>query len=85
MPKNTKKLTQEYLCILINILTKLKFSLKPELHIIIFIYIKLVTACQNVPACKFAIYNPPVDIKKLINKLILLISAYKKEQEQKQQ
>jgi hypothetical protein len=48
-------------------------------------YTKLVTACQNIPIYKFATYNPSVDIREFINKLILLISVYKKEQEQKQQ
>jgi hypothetical protein len=59
--------------------TKLKFGFKLEL------YTKLVTTYQSILICKFVTYNPPVDIREFINKLISLISVYKKEQEQKQQ
>jgi hypothetical protein len=61
-PENTTKSTTECLRILINTLTKLKFGLEPSLRSNSFLNDKLVTACQSVPACKFATYDPPDDV-----------------------
>jgi hypothetical protein len=77
--ENSTKSTQECLQLLINKLRKLQYGLTPNLRTTEFLHNKLVTACQGIPACRYATADPPEDLGHLINKLQSSIMAYEKE------
>jgi hypothetical protein len=54
---------------LINTLYKLQYRLTPALQSIEFLHNKIVTACQGLLACRFAVSDPPAELAALINKL----------------
>jgi hypothetical protein len=57
----------------------LQHRLVKDLHSIPFLINKLVTACQSIPTCQFAISDPPSELGPLINKIQSSITAYKKQ------
>ena len=78
MDKNIDKLTSDCLQILIDILSQLQHSLTPKLQTTPFLTNKLVTSCQGIYVCQFAILDPPQELGPLINKLQSSITAYEK-------
>ena len=78
--ENAGKSTEECLQLLISKLRSLKHGLSPGLQNLDFLHNKVVTACQGVPACRYAVSDPPADFSELMNKLRSSIIAYKKEQ-----
>jgi len=76
--ENSNKTTAECLQILITNLKKIQQCLNPKLRNSDFYYNKLVTACQGVPACRYAISDPLADLGILVSKLQSVITAYKK-------
>ena len=79
MAKNPKKSTLENLRDLVNQLRNLQYGLETNLQDNSFFRNKLVTACQGVPACRYAVSDPPQDTNHLIHKLQSSIIAYEKE------
>ena len=75
--KNTKKLTIEYLQILIKDLRHLQHSLNAKLQTDDFLHNKLITACQEVEPYKYACYKPTDTLAGLINNLRSFIITYK--------
>ncbi|RFU25514.1 hypothetical protein B7463_g10820, partial [Scytalidium lignicola] len=80
--KNPGKTTQEHVQLLINELRELQYGLHPALRNAEFLHDKIVTACQGLPACRYAVADPPSDLGQFINKLQSSITTYEKEQEQ---
>jgi hypothetical protein len=78
---NTDKSTIACLQLLIAKLTQLQHGLTPGLRTNEFLHQKLVMACQGVPACRYAVSEPPDKLGPLINKLQSSIAAYEKENE----
>jgi hypothetical protein len=78
---NTDKSTITCLQLLIAKLTQLQHGLTPGLRTNEFLHQKLVMACQGVPACRYAVSEPPDKLGPLFNKLQSLITVYKKENE----
>jgi len=62
-------------------LRQLQYGLEPDLWNVAFFHNKVVTACQGVPACRYAVVDPPTDFGTLLNKLQSSITAYEKEQQ----
>jgi hypothetical protein len=81
MAKNTEKSMFENVQALTNKLRELQYGLPPDLRSVTFLHNKLVTACQGIPACRYAVSDPPADLGLLINKLQSSITSYEKEQE----
>jgi hypothetical protein len=65
---------------LVNKLRQLRFGLSPDLRTDTFLHNKIVTACQGVPACRFATSDPPADIGSLLSKIYSSITNHEKEQ-----
>ena len=68
--------TAECLRILIDRLRKMQYGLNPDLRTPAFLHHKLITACQGVTACQFAVSDPPEDLGFFTNKLYLSIITY---------
>jgi len=85
MAENTDKSTSECLQLLIHRLCQLQHGLRPTLQTIDFLYNKIVTSCQGIPACRYAVSDPLNNLRALINKLQLSIIAYEKEHVEKTQ
>jgi hypothetical protein len=85
MSENQDKKTSECLQLLITKLSEFQHSLAPSLQTIDFLYSKLITACQGIPACRYAVSDPPDNLRLLVNKLQSSITAYKKEVEKQTQ
>ncbi|KAI1003494.1 hypothetical protein K3495_g4718 [Podosphaera aphanis] len=82
MAENSNKSTVECLQLLIYKLRQLQHGLRNSLQTTEHFHDKLITACQGVPACRYAVSDPPDTIGALINKLQSSINAYEKENEQ---
>ena len=85
MSENPDKKTSECLQLLITKLSEFQHSLAPSLQTVDFLYSKLVTACQGIPACRYAVSDPPDNLGLLVNKLQSSITAYEKEVEKQTQ
>jgi hypothetical protein len=70
--------------LLVNELTELQHGLEEDLRKPAFFLNKIVTACQGIPACRYAVSSSPTDLGQLLNNLQSSITAYEKEQEQPQ-
>ena len=79
MDENTDKSTSACLQLLIDKLSQLQHGLTPELRTVAFLTNKLVTSCQGIHACQFAVSDPPQELGPLINKLQSSITAYEKQ------
>ena len=79
MAENTDKSINKYLQLLIHRLHQLQHSLRPTLQTIDFLHNKIITSCQGIPAYRYAVSDLLDNLKTLINKLQLSITAYKKE------
>lgn len=77
--ENPDKSIGECLLLLIQTLRKLQHGLREALQTIEYLHDKLVTACHGVPACRYAVSDPPPTVGALINKLQSSIIAYEKE------
>jgi hypothetical protein len=75
--KNTRKLTLEYLQILIKDLRHLQHGLDTSLRTDEFLHNKLITACQDLELYKYACYKPADTLASLINDLRSSITTYK--------
>ncbi|KAI0995592.1 hypothetical protein K3495_g12589 [Podosphaera aphanis] len=82
MVANPEKSTSDCLMLLIKELGKLPHSLREALQTVEYLHDKLVTTCQGVPACRYAISDPPPSLGAFINKLQSSIIAYEKENAQ---
>src|SRR6202042_851203 len=81
LAKNTEhKSTYEVVQSMVNTLRELQYGLSPTLQNDEFLHNKIITACQGVLACRFAVSDPPPGIGPLINKLQSSIITYEKEQ-----
>jgi hypothetical protein len=81
MAKNTEnKPTYEVVQSMVKSLRELQYGLSSTLQNDDFLHNKIVTACQGVPACRFAVSDPPPGIGPLVNKLQSSIITYEKEQ-----
>ena len=69
MAGNTDKSISKYLQLLIHRLYQLQYSLRPILQTIDFLYNKIITSCQEILVCKYAVSDPLDNLKTLINKL----------------
>lgn len=67
--KNPDKSTGDCLLLLIQNLRKLQHELREALQTIQYLHHNLVTACHGVPACIYAVSDPPSTVGELINKL----------------
>jgi Reverse transcriptase (RNA-dependent DNA polymerase) len=76
MRTNKGKSTIDSLQVLIKELRHMQHGLDIELRGDKFFHNKLITACQNVPACQIACSNPPDTIAELINKLHSAITTW---------
>jgi hypothetical protein len=76
-----EKSIQDALMHMISQLRLLHHSLDPEIGTAKFMHNKLVTACEGVSACRYAVADPPDGVGALINKLQTSILAYQKENE----
>ena len=85
MAGNTDKSTSECLQLLIHRLRQLQHGLRPTLQTMDFLHNKIVTSCQGIPACRYAVSDPPDNFGALINKLQSSITAYEKEHAEKTQ
>ena len=77
--ENTGKTIGEYLQLLLTELRHLRQGLPPELRTDGVLYIKIVQACQDLPACGYACYKPSETLPGLIEDLISSISTWKKQ------
>jgi hypothetical protein len=57
----------------------LKYGLPPDLRSDAHFHNKLILACQGVPACRYALADPPQDLGIFINKLQSSITTYEAE------
>ncbi|KAI1005023.1 hypothetical protein K3495_g3196 [Podosphaera aphanis] len=76
---NSEKSISDCLLLLVQELTKLQHGLREVLQTVEYLHDKLVTACQGVPACRFAVLDPPSSLGAFVNKLQSSIIAYEKE------
>ncbi|KAI0995466.1 hypothetical protein K3495_g12711 [Podosphaera aphanis] len=76
---NPGKSISDYLLLLVQEVTKLQHGLREALQTVEYLHDKLVTACQGVPACRFAVSDPPSSLGASVNKLQPSIIAYEKE------
>ena len=76
--KNKEKSTADCLQLLLNKLHHLQYRLKINLQTNVFIYNKLIVACQDILSCQYTCYKPAPTITGLINDLQLLITTQKK-------
>ncbi|KAI1003750.1 hypothetical protein K3495_g4457 [Podosphaera aphanis] len=72
------KSISDCLLLLVQDLTKLQHGLREALQTVEYLHEKLVTACQGVPACRFAVSDPPSSLGAFVNKLQSSIIAYEK-------
>jgi hypothetical protein len=73
---NTGKSTEECLQILITNLRHLQHGLNHDLRTDQFFHNKLINACQDIPACRYACYRPSDSLTGLINDLRSSITAF---------
>jgi hypothetical protein len=78
--KNTGKLVAEYFQILLTELRHLRQGLPSELRTDKLLHIKIVQACQDLPACGYACYKLSESLNGLIDDLIMSISTWEKQQ-----
>ncbi|TQS37728.1 hypothetical protein Golomagni_01788 [Golovinomyces magnicellulatus] len=78
--QNSNKTTLECLQFLVHTLREIQHGLSEDLRTNSFLHDKLITACQGVPACRYAIANPPTKIGELLNNLQNSITAYEEEE-----
>ena len=78
--ENPSKSLYEVVQLMIITLTQLMHGLEPKLRVQEFLYGKIVSNCQESPACRYAVLDPPKGLGELINKIYSLIIAYEKEQ-----
>ena len=83
--ENPTAKTAESLRILIDRLRKMQYGLNPQLRTPAFLHHKLITACQGVTACQFAVSDPPEDLGFFTNKLYSSIITYEAQQAQRAQ
>jgi hypothetical protein len=76
--KHTGKSTKECLQLLITELRHIQPSLDSSLRTDLFLHSKLITACQDVPACEYACFKPSDSLSGLINDLQSSITTYEK-------
>ena len=76
--KNTGKSTKECLQLLITELRHIQPSLDSSLRTDLFLHSKLITACQDIPACEYACFKPSDSLSGLINDLQSSITTYEK-------
>ncbi|RKF60480.1 hypothetical protein OnM2_050041 [Erysiphe neolycopersici] len=76
---NPGKPVLECLKILTNRLKELQYGLSKPLQTLEFLHDEMITACQGVPACKYAVADPPENLGALLNKLHSSIIAHEKE------
>ncbi|TQS38270.1 hypothetical protein Golomagni_01229 [Golovinomyces magnicellulatus] len=77
--ENPDKSIGNCLFLIIQNLRKLQHGLREALQTIEYLHDKLVTACHGVPACRYAVSDPPPIVGALINKLQSSIIAYERE------
>jgi hypothetical protein len=77
---NTGKSTEACLQILISDLRHLQHGLDHDLRTDQFFHNKLVNACQDIPACRYACYRPSDTLTGLINDLRSSITTFEKSQ-----
>ena len=77
--ENSDKSTTDCLQLLIGKLSQLQHGLPSDLRSNGFLTNKLVTACQAIPACQYAVADPPRELGLLISKLQSSIIAYEKQ------
>jgi len=77
---NTGKSTEECLQILITTLRHLQHGLNHDLRTDQFFHNKLINACQDIPACRYACYRPSDSLSGLINNLRSSITTFEKSQ-----
>src|SRR5579871_1486997 len=77
---NTGKSTEECLQILISTLRHLQHGLNHDLRTDHFFHNKLINACQDIPACRYACYRPSDSLSGLINELRSSIITFEKSQ-----
>ncbi|RKF76297.1 hypothetical protein GcM1_228048 [Golovinomyces cichoracearum] len=77
--QNPNKTTSECLQFLVHTLREVQLGLSEDLRTNSFLHDKLITACQGVPAFRYAITNPPTKICELLNNLQNSITAYEEE------
>jgi hypothetical protein len=75
---NTGKSTEECLQILITNLRHLQHGLNHDLRSEQFFHNKLINACQDIPACRYACYRPSDSLTGLINDLRSSITTFEK-------
>jgi hypothetical protein len=76
--KNVGKSTKECLQLLVAELRHLQPSLDSALRTDLFLHSKLITACQDVPACEYACFKPAESLSSLITDLQSSITTYEK-------
>src|SRR6266480_3650336 len=77
---NAGKSTEECLQILISDLHHLQHGLNHDLRTDQFFHNKLINACQDIPACRYACYRPSDTLTGLINDLRSSITTFEKSQ-----
>lgn len=78
--QNPEKTMGEAVRILVETLEGLQQSLDKDFQTARFLHNKLITSCEGIPACRYAISDPPDSLGHLVNKLQSSITAYEKEQ-----
>lgn len=78
MDSNDGKTTTDCLQLLVTTLRHLQHGLDPSLRTDVFIHNKIITACQEVPACQYACYKPSPTIAGLLNDLRSSIVTWEK-------
>ncbi|TQS33198.1 hypothetical protein Golomagni_06465 [Golovinomyces magnicellulatus] len=78
--QNSNKTTSECLQFLVHTLREIQHGLSEDLRTNSFLHDKLITACQGVPACRYAIANPPTKVGELLKNLQNSITAYEEEE-----
>ncbi|TQS35013.1 hypothetical protein Golomagni_04581 [Golovinomyces magnicellulatus] len=78
---NPEKSVFQCLQQLVHSLRELWHRLEVSLQTPDYLHDKIIVACQGVPACGYAVSDPPYSLGALINKLKSSISAYEKENE----
>jgi hypothetical protein len=76
--ENSGKTTSECLDLLLNELSHLRLGLHPDLRSEKVFLNKIVTACQGLPACRYACWKPSDTFAGLRNDLLSCIATYEK-------
>ena len=76
--ENEEKSMEECLQLLIKDLCHLQYGLDSTLRFESFIYNKLLSACQDTPACQYACFKPSENLTSLINDLQSSIVTFTK-------